>query len=146
MPTIHYTSRKFLERHGVHPLRTTRPSSATNPFLSTLLRSNASGLEPSSSSTRPDVEYTKELAAVSAKNIAVDGTDMNVCEQSMPTQDDGYAIHILLLHFFIFSLRQPSIVLIIFILYLDNSIPYILGMNMINQLGGKGITSVQRML
>ena len=87
MPTIHYTSRKFLKRHGVHPPRTTRPS-ATNPFLSTLLRQSSSSLESSSSSTASAVEFTKELAAVSAKNAAVDGTDMNVYEQSMRTNDD----------------------------------------------------------
>ena len=94
MPTIHYTSRKFLKRHGVHPPRTTRPS-ATNPFLSTLLRQSSSSLESSSSSTAPAVEFTKELAVVSAKPTAVDGTDMNVYEQSMRTQDDdeGYAMH-----------------------------------------------------
>ena len=88
MPTIHYISRKFLKRHGVDPPRTTRPS-ATNPFLSTLLRQSSSSLESSSTSAAPGVEFTKELAVVSAKNTAVDGTDMNVYEQSMRDDDEG---------------------------------------------------------
>ena len=73
MVTVHYTSRKFLERHGVHPPRP-RPTTIENYTEAfSLIRNNAS---TSSSSSRGLSSYSKD-----GTNVLFDtngfGGDMN---------------------------------------------------------------------